>query len=82
MTIFTNFLFVPASKPERYEKAMVSGADLICIDLEDSVPASAKDSAREDAIDALKWLDLSKTAVRINGIRTAEGLADLLALRA
>jgi citrate lyase subunit beta/citryl-CoA lyase/(S)-citramalyl-CoA lyase len=61
---------------------MVSGADLICIDLEDSVPASAKDSAREDAIDALKWLDLSKTAVRINGIRTAEGLADLLALRA
>jgi citrate lyase beta subunit len=82
MTIFTNFLFVPASKPERYEKAMVSGADLICIDLEDSVPASAKDSAREDAIDALKWLDLNKTAVRINGIRTAEGLADLLALRA
>jgi len=82
MTTFTNFLFVPASKPERYEKAMGSGADLICIDLEDSVPAAAKDSAREDAIDALKWLDLSKTAVRINGIRTAEGLADLLALRA
>jgi len=35
MTTFTNFLFVPASKPERYEKAMGSGADLICIDLED-----------------------------------------------
>ena len=82
MNTFTNFLFVPASKPERFEKAMDSGADLICIDMEDSVPASAKDSAREDAIDALKWLDLSKTAVRINGIRTAEGLADLLALRA
>ena len=82
MTAFTNFLFVPASKPERFEKAMDSGADLICIDLEDSVAASAKDSARADVIAALEQLDLSRTAVRINGIRTAEGLADLLALRA
>ncbi len=82
MTAFTNFLFVPASKPERFEKAMESGADLICIDLEDSVPAAAKDSARQNMMAALNQLDLAKTAVRINGVRTAEGLADLLALKA
>ncbi len=82
MTGFTNFLFVPANRPERFEKAANSGADLICIDLEDSVPAEQKDSARESVLDALKTLDRAKTAVRINGLKTAAGLADLLALSA
>ncbi len=80
MSGFTNFLFVPANRPERFEKAANSGADLICIDLEDSVPADQKDSARESVLDALNTLDRSKTAVRINGLKTAAGLADLLAL--
>ncbi len=82
MTGFTNFLFVPANRPERFEKAANSGADLICIDLEDSVPADQKESARESVMDALKTLDRSKTAVRINGLRTAAGLTDLLAFSA
>ncbi|WP_229955627.1 HpcH/HpaI aldolase/citrate lyase family protein [Parasphingorhabdus litoris] len=82
MTGFTNFLFVPANRPERFEKAANSGADLICIDLEDSVPTDQKDSARESVLDALKALDRSKTAVRINGLKTEAGLADLLALSA
>ncbi|WP_108811993.1 aldolase/citrate lyase family protein [Sphingorhabdus sp. Alg231-15] len=82
MTGFTNFLFVPANRPERFEKAANSGADLICIDLEDSVPAEQKDSARESVLDALKTLDRAKMAVRINGLKTAAGLADLLALSA
>ncbi|MEP3226210.1 MAG: CoA ester lyase [Parasphingorhabdus sp.] len=80
MTGFTNFLFVPANRPERFEKALNSGADLICIDLEDSVPADDKDSARESVLDGLKRLDQRNTAVRINGLKTAAGLADLLAL--
>ena len=82
MTSFTNFLFVPATKPERFAKAMASGADLICIDLEDSVPPTDKARARDDAIAALGELDLKRTAIRTNGLRTAEGLADLLALTA
>ena len=80
MSGFTNFLFVPANRPERFEKAANSDADLICIDLEDSVPADQKDSARESVLEALNTLDRSKTAVRINGLKTAAGLADLLAL--
>ncbi|ASK88873.1 HpcH/HpaI aldolase/citrate lyase family protein [Sphingorhabdus sp. SMR4y] len=81
MTTFTNFLFVPANRPERYAKAAASGADLICIDLEDSVPADEKDTARQSVLTALATLEREKTAVRINGLNTADGLADLLALR-
>ncbi|WP_321327152.1 CoA ester lyase [uncultured Parasphingorhabdus sp.] len=77
---FTNFLFVPANRPERFEKAVASGADLICIDLEDSVPSDQKDIAREAVLTALAGLERKKTAVRINGLRTEAGLADLLAL--
>lgn len=40
-------LFVPASHPERFLKAVTSGADAVIIDLEDAVAASEKDSARE-----------------------------------
>ncbi|WP_417619541.1 HpcH/HpaI aldolase/citrate lyase family protein [Parasphingorhabdus sp.] len=80
MTIITNFLFVPANRPERFEKAVSSGADLICIDLEDSVPADQKDSARKSVMVALNGLESKKTAVRINGLKTVAGLADLLTL--
>jgi (S)-citramalyl-CoA lyase len=80
MTGFTNFLFVPANRPDRFEKAASSDADLICIDLEDSVPIDQKDEARDSVLAALSNLDRSKTAVRINGLKTKAGLADLLAL--
>ena len=80
MITFTNFLFVPANRPERYAKASASGADMICIDLEDSVPVDQKDSARESVLNELANLERHKTAVRINGLKTAAGLADLLAL--
>ncbi|WP_074204797.1 HpcH/HpaI aldolase/citrate lyase family protein [Parasphingorhabdus marina] len=82
MTGFTNLLFVPANRPERFEKAANSGADLICIDLEDSVPPAEKSTARESVVEALTSLDLPKTAVRINGLKTEAGLTDLLALKA
>ena len=35
-------LFVPGAKPERFAKALASGADCVCIDLEDSVPPEGK----------------------------------------
>jgi len=80
MAAFTNFLFVPANRPERFEKAAASGADMICIDLEDSVPAGQKESAREAVLSALAGLERERTAVRINGLKTTAGLADLMAL--
>ncbi|MFM2278335.1 MAG: hypothetical protein RLZZ444_566 [Pseudomonadota bacterium] len=40
------FLFVPADRPERFAKAVASGADAIIIDLEDAVAADTKAHAR------------------------------------
>lgn len=75
-------MFVPGSRPDRFAKAAQSGADLICIDLEDAVAADGKDEARNAAIASLETLDASAVAIRINGLKTADGLKDLLALRA
>jgi hypothetical protein len=41
-----SFLFVPGDRPERFEKAWKTAADVIILDLEDAVP-SRKDEARE-----------------------------------
>jgi citrate lyase subunit beta/citryl-CoA lyase len=41
-------LFVPASRPDRFEKAAISGADAVIIDLEDAVPPNLKEEAREN----------------------------------
>jgi citrate lyase beta subunit len=34
-----SWLFVPASRPDRFAKAAASGADMVILDLEDAVPA-------------------------------------------
>ena len=72
-----SMLFVPGTKPERFAKALASGADCVCIDLEDAVPAADKAAARTAAI---QGLGDPRLAIRINGLTTADGLADLLAL--
>ena len=36
-----SYLFVPADRPERYAKALASGADAVMVDLEDAVAAAA-----------------------------------------
>lgn len=69
-----SFLFVPAHKPERYQKALASGADAVIIDLEDAVPLTAKEEGRE-ALHGT-WASLSADArsrllVRINPSGTA-----------
>lgn len=40
-------LFVPANRPDRFIKAVTSGADAVILDLEDAVAASEKEAARE-----------------------------------
>ena len=41
-----SYLFVPANRPERYAKALASGADAVIVDLDDAVAPPAKDRAR------------------------------------
>jgi (S)-citramalyl-CoA lyase len=74
---YQSLLFVPGSRPERFEKALASGADIVTIDLEDAVGPADKDSAREAALAAM---GSDRLGIRINGVRTRHGLADLLAI--
>jgi (S)-citramalyl-CoA lyase len=73
-----SLLFVPGSRPDRFAKALASGADCVCVDLEDAVPPEGKDQARDDALAAL--VESPQFAIRINAVRTPAGQADLLAL--
>jgi citrate lyase beta subunit len=40
------YLFVPGTRPERFAKALASGADVVVLDLEDAVAPEDKESAR------------------------------------
>lgn len=63
-----SFLFVPGSRPERFERALESGADAVIIDLEDAVEPAAKDAARENIAN---WVSRRHPVlVRINGRAT------------
>jgi citrate lyase subunit beta/citryl-CoA lyase len=73
-------LFVPASRPERFAKAAVSGADAVIVDLEDAVPESLKDEARGN-LGTIAGL-AAPAFVRINAEGTPWHEADLEALRA
>lgn len=76
---FQSLLFVPGSRPERIAKALASGADLVCVDLEDAVGPADKDGARAAALAAM---GPDRLGLRVNGLRTCHGLADLLAVGA
>ena len=65
-------LAVPGSSPKFFEKAAKGSADVIFLDLEDSVAPDDKAQARENIVQALNDVDWSgKTvSVRINGLDT------------
>lgn len=75
-------LFVSGERPERFQKALAAGADLVCIDLEDAVHPTQKAAARESVFAFAACRDKGATplAVRLNGLRTRDGLEDVMAL--
>jgi citrate lyase subunit beta/citryl-CoA lyase len=73
-------LFVPGDRPDRFAKAVDSGADAVVIDLEDAVPAGHKDAARAAAVEFCARPARVPVHVRINAAGTAEADADLAAL--
>jgi citrate lyase beta subunit len=75
-----SLLFVPGSRPERFAKAEASGADMVCIDLEDAVIAAEKDSARQAALAHMASAAAVERVIRINRVIEPEGQADLDAL--
>jgi citrate lyase subunit beta/citryl-CoA lyase len=78
------YLFVPGNRPERFAKALASGADSVVLDLEDAVAPAAKGEAR-DAI--AQWhrqaveADRDRIALRINDAQSNAFADDLRLLR-
>ena len=77
---FRSLLFVPGSRPERFEKALAAGADAVCIDLEDAVAPDAKDAARASVTTCLAKGARPGLGVRVNGPTTTYVDADCRAL--
>ena len=75
-----SWLFVPGARPDRFGKAMASGADVVILDLEDAVAEGDKAKARATVIEALNASGPCAVAVRINAVDRAVGLEDLTAL--
>ena len=71
-------LYVPGSRPDRFDKAVATGAEVI-LDLEDSVAEADKDAARSAVAE---WLRTCETAVqvRVNAPGSRDLAADLAAL--
>ncbi|MBZ4422886.1 CoA ester lyase [Myxococcus sp. RHSTA-1-4] len=84
MVTFTpgrTFLVTPALDPSRFDKAVEVGADVGLLDLEDGVPTARKAEARRLAFGHLSHAPSGgPMSVRINSLRTEDGLRDVLTL--
>lgn len=77
-----SILSVPGHMTRMHHKALASQADVVMLDLEDSVALEAKQTARQCVIESLlgfDWGALTPT-VRINSLDTQNGFEDLLAV--
>lgn len=69
-----SYLFVPGDRPERFAKALASGADRVVLDLEDAVAPAAKGAARDAVaahLAALPGGERQRFVVRINDASSA-----------
>jgi malyl-CoA/(S)-citramalyl-CoA lyase len=73
-------LFGPGSRIALFEKMAASAADVINLDLEDSVAPSDKDQARKNIIEAINDVDWGNKhlSVRINGLDTPYWYRDVI----
>lgn len=80
-----SFIFSPGLKPEMFPKALASGADIVCVELEDGIAPKDKDEARANALKLFETAqadDGVERIVRINSLRDPFGLADVQAILA
>lgn len=74
-----SYLFAPGANPRVMVKAFAAGADAVVLDLEDSVPAAAKDTARDEVARLItaRAQDQTPTHVRVNPEGDAYSVADV-----
>lgn len=78
-----SFIFTPAMRPDLYPKALASGADIVCVELEDGVAPRDKDTARANAVSlfgAPQADDGIERVIRINSPMEQVGVDDVRAL--
>ncbi|CAB5131242.1 Similar to citrate lyase beta chain, 2 [Olavius algarvensis associated proteobacterium Delta 3] len=75
-----SILSVPGHIEKMHHKAAVSSADVLMLDLEDSVPVDVKETARSQVIDSLQSMDWQGKTItfRMNALDTPFGYRDLL----
>jgi citrate lyase subunit beta/citryl-CoA lyase len=73
-------LFVPATRPDRVDKALSAGADIIIIDLEDAVAHALKSEARGAARQKTDEHASRKLMVRVNALGSGHNRKDLEAV--
>ena len=80
-----SFIFAPGLQPEMYRKALSSGADIVCVELEDGIAPKDKILARKCAMGLFSGTedcDSVESVVRINCVREVNGHADISAVLA
>ena len=77
-----SFFYVPGSYPQLLEGAAKVAADLLCFDLEDSVPGKGKVEARQRVAHTIASQDYAprEVLVRVNGLDTVWGEDDIQAV--
>ena len=78
-----SFIFSPGLKPDMFPKALASGTDMVCVELEDGIAPKDKQEARQHALALFatpQTDDGVERIVRINCLRSAFGLEDVQAV--
>jgi citrate lyase beta subunit len=80
-----SFIFTPGLRPDMYPKALASGADIVCVELEDGIAPKDKTEARRNALVLFEQPqadDGVERIVRINSMRQHFGIEDVNAVLA
>jgi (S)-citramalyl-CoA lyase len=80
-----SFIFTPGLRPDMYPKALASGADIVCVELEDGIAPKDKTEARRNALALFEQPqadDGVERIVRINSMRQHFGIEDVNAVLA
>lgn len=80
-----SFIFTPGLKPDMFPKALASGADIVCVELEDGIAPKDKAEARKHALalfEPPQANDGVERIVRINSMHEQFGIEDVAAILA
>ena len=78
-----SFIFTPGLRPDMYPKALASGADIVCVELEDGIAPKDKEEARKNALalfEEPQAVDGVERILRINSMRERFGIEDVNAI--